>query len=105
MATYIPQSTCEVTDFACICSNVPLNANISVCAMASCTIKELLTTQNASHTLCDVPVRDRTRHVSYSGVIGGCIALIAFILRIVSRFLKGNQSFGVDDVMLCVLIV
>lgn len=47
MIEYIPQSTCvtaEGLNQTCLCTNEALNQEISVCAMKSCTIKEMLST-------------------------------------------------------------
>ena len=44
-----------------------------------------------------MPIRDRTRTVSYAGVAGGIIAFLAFILRMVARFRCCGGIFGADD--------
>ncbi|KAI5250679.1 hypothetical protein E4T42_04798 [Aureobasidium subglaciale] len=37
LARLIPQSPCTLTDVECLCTNVPLNANLTVCVLESCT--------------------------------------------------------------------
>lgn len=44
-----------------------------------------MTTKNTTETLCEKPVRDRTKAVSYGGIIGMVIALVAYILRMSSK--------------------
>jgi hypothetical protein len=46
---------------------------------------------------CDAPIRDRTKVVSYAGVAGGIIALVAFILRMIARLRCCGGTFGWDD--------
>ena len=46
---------------------------------------------------CEAPIRDRTKTVSYAGVAGGIIALIAFILRMIARLRCCGGTFGMDD--------
>ncbi|KAG4028589.1 hypothetical protein MFRU_020g00320 [Monilinia fructicola] len=96
MAKAIPSSTCSATDVICLCTNTELQTNITMCAMQSCTVFELLTTKNVTETMCGAPVRDRTKDPSYIGVIGGGIALVAYLLRIISSILTVRQ-WGSDD--------
>jgi len=42
MNDLIPQSTCAATDQACICTNSDLQAQLTACVTASCTVKEAL---------------------------------------------------------------
>ncbi|KAK2804840.1 hypothetical protein FQN51_001482 [Onygenales sp. PD_10] len=98
--------TCKPTDKKCMdtCTNAELSAKITVCVSSTCTIREGLTTKKISNHACKIPMRDRTKLVSYAGVIGGGLALIAFILRMMARlpFFNGGQ-FGMDDA--CMIVV
>lgn len=57
-------------------------------------------TKNATETLCQQPVRDRTKAVSYPGVIGGVLALIAYLVRMVSRLPRFGSKPGWDDAVM-----
>lgn len=46
LAELIPQSACTLTDINCLCTNVPLNANLTVCVLSSCTTYEGLGKQS-----------------------------------------------------------
>lgn len=46
---------------------------------------------------CDAPIRDRTKTVSYAGVVGGIVALVAFVLRMIARLRCCGGTFGWDD--------
>ncbi|XHG06240.1 hypothetical protein AWENTII_009445 [Aspergillus wentii] len=98
MAVTIPKSSCTLTDQTCQCTDTTYTALLQECVVSSCTIKESLTTKNVTTTACGAPVRDRTKAVSYAGVIGLVIACIAFVLRIVARFkclgVSGDTSFS-----------
>ncbi|KAK5112246.1 hypothetical protein LTR62_004407 [Meristemomyces frigidus] len=63
----VATSPCAATDLACqlasSCSNCTMQAQIELCVVKSCTIKEALTTKNASVTLCHQPVRDESEPV------------------------------------------
>ena len=117
----MPQSSCGPTDIACICADQILNANISGCAKESCTIKELLSkfkapklkpflkisiaTQNVTMTMCKRPVRDWSSIAPLVGVIGGGFALLAFVLRVVSRMINRRVSVAADDYAIAAVVV
>jgi hypothetical protein len=61
--------------------------------------------QNATQTLCKQPVRNESKTVSYSGVIGGVLALLAYILRMVSRLPQFGGQFGWDDAVITVAML
>ncbi|PGH09595.1 hypothetical protein AJ79_05651 [Helicocarpus griseus UAMH5409] len=94
---------CDLTDTKCMdtCTNVELNALITPCVEKGCTVREGLTTKRISDIQCGRPVRDRTKLISVIGVVGGILALIAFILRMMARLpvFNGGQ-FGMDDAMI-----
>jgi len=66
------------------------------CAVAS---------QNATKTLCSAPVRDESNVVSYSGVIGGALAVLAYILRMTSRLPRFGDSLGWDDAVITIAVL
>ena len=61
--------------------------------------------QNATQTLCKQPVRNESKTVSYSGVIGGVLALLAYTLRMVSRMPRFGGQLGWDDAVLTVAML
>lgn len=61
--------------------------------------------KNATSTLCSAPIRDDTRAVSYAGVIGGVLALIAYIMRMVSRMPRFGGSLGWDDAVITIAML
>lgn len=65
-------------------------------------------TKNASLTLCQQPVRDKTLQVELIALIGFGLALLAVVMRMVSRAV-GEGTFwtncGADDALILVAIV
>ncbi|KAJ5415564.1 hypothetical protein N7465_004259 [Penicillium sp. CMV-2018d] len=97
MMTSVSQSYCEATNQACLCNDAHYTAVLQKCVVSSCTIQESLTTKNVTTSACGVPIRDHTKIVSYAGVGGGIVALIAFILRMLARLSCCGGIFGADD--------
>ncbi|EEH10178.1 CFEM domain-containing protein [Histoplasma capsulatum G186AR] len=99
---------CSLTDVKCMdtCTNPELEAKIAPCVEQKCTVRESLTTQRISDLKCGRPIRDRTKVVSIAGVVGGGVAFLAFILRMMARlpFFNGGP-FGMDDVMIIVAMI
>ncbi|KAF7888507.1 uncharacterized protein EAF02_003048 [Botrytis sinoallii] len=97
MAKAIPTSGCDATDVVCLCTNAELQESITLCAMQSCTVFELLTTKNVTETMCSAPVRDRRKDGEYIGVIGGCVALLALATPpTVFSVILANNGLGKD---------
>ncbi|KAG9562314.1 CFEM domain-containing protein, partial [Aureobasidium melanogenum] len=104
LAKLIPQSNCSLTDVNCLCTNVPLNANLTLCVVDSCTTYESLITKNVSSTMCGAPVRNQTLKPLLIGVIGGAIALMIFILRLCSALPVAGRLMGWDDYAMCIAV-
>ncbi|KAI0913887.1 hypothetical protein F4823DRAFT_468468 [Ustulina deusta] len=84
LITTVAASTCAVANQTCVCSNQDLNAKATACVTASCTIREALTTQNLTSTVCGVAPRvDR----SYVPILIAFVALsaVAVSLRVITR--------------------
>ncbi|KAJ5918281.1 hypothetical protein N7454_010656 [Penicillium verhagenii] len=108
MASSIKQTSCAITDQACLCTDAKYTAILEECVLTSCTIRQSLTTKNVTETACGAPIRNRTDIVFYSGVIGGVIALVACILRVIARLGCCGGIFGWDDLTMmltmCLLV-
>lgn len=114
MKTSLSEASCAPTDQICLCTDAKYTAALESCVVSSCTIRQslskfttvhliyyidtdILATKNVTTMACHAPVRDRTKTVSYAGVAGGIIALIAFILRMIARLRCCGGTFGWDD--------
>ncbi|KAK2608306.1 hypothetical protein N8I77_006924 [Diaporthe amygdali] len=102
-----PSSPCPITNQTCICESSTLQANVSSCVLASCTVKEALTTLNISSTTCNAPVRDR--RLTLEVISYALLALSAIVVGIrlyVRIFLGDTGSVGTDDwIILATLIL
>lgn len=58
LAELIPQSACTLTDINCLCTNVPLNANLTVCVLSSCTTYEGLGKQARLYRMLPIYMTD-----------------------------------------------
>ncbi|KAJ5169350.1 uncharacterized protein N7500_002133 [Penicillium coprophilum] len=97
MVTSVSQSSCQAADQKCLCNDAHYTAILQECVLASCTVQQSLTTKNVTTSACGDPIRDRTNIVSHTGVAGGVIALVAFILRMTARLRCCGGVFGADD--------
>ncbi|THX03582.1 hypothetical protein D6D17_05920 [Aureobasidium pullulans] len=104
LAKLIPQSPCTLTDVECLCANVPLNSNLTVCVSESCTTYEGLMTKNVSSKMCGAPVRNQTLKPLLVGVIGGGLALLVFILRMCAGLPVGGRPLGWEDYTICIAV-
>ncbi|KAL4899585.1 hypothetical protein BDW74DRAFT_171395 [Aspergillus multicolor] len=91
----LSNSTCDVTDSACICADTELNAQLTPCMLATCTVKESLTAQNYSYSTCQYPASENTVTFPIVNIIGIIVAIISVALRITYRVLAGQ--LGLDD--------
>ncbi|KAK9778379.1 hypothetical protein SCAR479_04781 [Seiridium cardinale] len=103
--TTVKSGLCGITDLECICTNADLNALIETCVTSNCTIKESLQTQKYSYESCGKQGEDRTALVWIIGVTFGAVGLLAFGLRCLARLYVGAQSWGMDDWVMCLVIL
>ncbi|KAH0023302.1 hypothetical protein KCU78_g5483, partial [Aureobasidium melanogenum] len=92
-----PDSPCELTDLACIKANKPLQDELSVCVKASCTIKQSLTAKAFLQTLLGVPRRNKEAVGTFTTLIVGSVAILAYFLRVISRLPGWGSQWGLDD--------
>ena len=61
--------------------------------------------QNATSVLCQKPIRDGRKVVSYSGVIGGVLAVVAYLIRMTSRLPRFGGQLGWDDAVITLAVL
>lgn len=63
-------------------------------------------TQRYSKSTCGIGGRDRTQEVWILGIAFGCLGLLAFGLRVMSKVFVGpNMSWGPDDWLMTAAVV
>ncbi|KAL2142497.1 hypothetical protein VTI28DRAFT_1099 [Corynascus sepedonium] len=93
--TAIGNSTCEVTDAKCLCTDVQFNNDATTCIMSTCTIRQSLVAKNVTEHMCGRgPEGDGSLIPVYLIFIG--LAVVAVALRLVARVLT-QAYFWWDD--------
>ncbi|KAI1386750.1 uncharacterized protein F4822DRAFT_431618 [Hypoxylon trugodes] len=103
MVASIANSSCTISNTTCICTNELLQAQITECVTASCSIRDQLGTKKFSFETCGVEGEDRTALVWILAIVFGALGLLAFTLRCMARFM-GPHNWGHDDSVMCVVI-
>ncbi|KAI4834464.1 hypothetical protein E4T44_08787, partial [Aureobasidium sp. EXF-8845] len=80
-------SPCDLTNLACIKANKPLQDELSMCVRASCSIKESLS----------APRRNKEALGTFTTLIVGGVAILAYLMRVASRLPGSNSKWGLDD--------
>ncbi|KAJ4312890.1 hypothetical protein N0V84_009699 [Fusarium piperis] len=100
------QSTCQLTNVTCICTNVELTEKISLCVRANCTVRESLALQSYSKHSCGAPSRNRILLSWVPGISFLVVGLVGFGLRVMARVFVRTQTWGPDDwVMLLAVLM
>ncbi|KAF4443135.1 hypothetical protein F53441_11534 [Fusarium austroafricanum] len=94
--TAVENSTCDLTDQKCMCTNAALQHDVEGCVSLSCTIPEALTTKNATLTACGAPVRDASPGFVVLNVVMTTISGV-FVLQRFATKLFYKLPLGLDD--------
>ncbi|KAJ5943472.1 hypothetical protein N7516_003640 [Penicillium verrucosum] len=97
IADLLPKSSCVSTNQTCICTNAPLNKELTACVSANCTLKESLTAVNITDTTCGLPIRDQTSLSILVPAVGMSIFIVLIILRMITRLVVAKLEVGLDD--------
>ncbi|WXC49335.1 hypothetical protein QX201_009018 [Fusarium graminearum] len=99
MAVSVSNSTCDLLDTQCTCRNEQLQAEIEKCVLADCTVRESLSTKNASMTLCGAPIRNRQVEIlAVNDVLGTTSGI--FVLQRFATKLFYKLPWGLDDLFI-----
>ncbi|KAL3472594.1 hypothetical protein BJX99DRAFT_272830 [Aspergillus californicus] len=94
----VSKSTCAITDFACICADPQINAQLQPCVLGACTVKEAFTAKNATNTACGLPSSDDTTVFPITNIVGLVVAILSVVVRVVNRL--SDRRFGWDDYLI-----
>ncbi|KAL4918962.1 CFEM domain-containing protein [Aspergillus aurantiobrunneus] len=103
LAEVVSKSTCALTDFACICADPKINAQLQPCVLGSCTVKEALTAKNATYTTCGYPTSDDTGVFPVTNIVGIVVAIVAVVVRLANRAM--DRRLGLDDYLIVVSLL
>ncbi|TDZ33861.1 Satratoxin biosynthesis SC1 cluster protein 4 [Colletotrichum spinosum] len=93
----VSNSPCQATNQTCICTDAPLQAEVEVCVMQNCTLRQGLSTKNVTQTTCHAPVRDRTAAYNTISITMGTLSGIFVVIRLVHKVLATMGDLGMDD--------
>lgn len=95
IASAVLNSTCTATDVPCICADSALQGQARQCILASCTVREQLTTLNITNGQCGIfPGHDRSWVPPMIFFIA--LAGVIFVLRLVSRIVCHTKLWWDD---------
>ncbi|KAF4995946.1 hypothetical protein FGRMN_4801 [Fusarium graminum] len=98
------KSTCELEDTQCLCDNAPLQQDVETCILATCTIKEALSTKSATLSLCHAPIRDRISSYVVLNNVMGVLSSVSCLVRFAAKFLC-EIPLGIDDLFILITIL
>ncbi|KAI1650452.1 uncharacterized protein F4817DRAFT_261547 [Daldinia loculata] len=102
--TSTANSDCSTSNTTCICTTASLQAQITECVTASCSIRDQLSTKKFSAETCGIEGEDRRDLIRILAMVFGAIGLLAFILRCTARLI-GPHDWGHDDTVMCFVMV
>ncbi|GJC84899.1 satratoxin biosynthesis SC1 cluster protein 4 [Colletotrichum liriopes] len=97
LVTAVLSSPCAPTNQTCICTNAPLQAEVEVCVLQNCTLRNALTTKNITQTTCGAVPRDRTTMYNTISITMGTLSGVFVIIRLVHKVLATLGDLGMDD--------
>ncbi|KAL6401424.1 hypothetical protein AUP68_15294 [Ilyonectria robusta] len=81
----------------CLCSSVPIQANVSACVQLSCAFKDQTTVATISKQLCTgYPIESRSREVKTAAIACAALAFPIVALRCVARWMV-TKKLWLDD--------
>ncbi|KAI0912559.1 hypothetical protein F4823DRAFT_581124 [Ustulina deusta] len=101
----LPSSSCASSDLACLCGDVAFLGAVQECEATSCTVKEILSSTNATLSACGVPGGDVSTTIIAIPASFGSLAILLFLLRIFDRVYLMKISLGWDDYLLSVGVI
>ncbi|KAI1420435.1 hypothetical protein F5Y12DRAFT_773085 [Xylaria sp. FL1777] len=101
----LPSSWCASSDLTCLCGDAAFLSTAKQCEATSCTIKEILSSTNATLSACGVPKGDVSATVLAIPASFGSLAILLFLLRIFDRAYLMKLPLGWDDYLLTVGVI
>ncbi|KAI1845049.1 hypothetical protein JX265_008366 [Neoarthrinium moseri] len=95
--TRVSESSCAITNTTCVCTNAPLQQNLTLCVLESCTLKEALFAKNVTQTICHAPVRSEQRVSYVLTVTFGVVSAAAILARFGFKIFVTKVSPSLDD--------
>ncbi|RKK80746.1 hypothetical protein BFJ68_g17695 [Fusarium oxysporum] len=106
LANALQQGGCGIADLAdCVCTDIPLQANVSACVQLSCPFNDQVEVGRVSNNLCiDYPKESRSGQVRVTGTASAAITFTIVALRCVARLMRTKRLWW-DDWMALIATV
>uniref|UniRef100_A0A0D2YHU5 CFEM domain-containing protein n=1 Tax=Fusarium oxysporum (strain Fo5176) TaxID=660025 RepID=A0A0D2YHU5_FUSOF len=106
LANALQQGGCGIADLAdCVCTDIPLQANVSACVQLSCPFNDQVEVGRVSNNLCiDYPKESRSGQVRVTGTASAAITFTIVALRCVARLMRTKRLWW-DDWMAVIATV
>ncbi|KAG7416557.1 Satratoxin biosynthesis SC1 cluster protein 4 [Fusarium oxysporum f. sp. raphani] len=98
LANALQQGGCGIADLAdCVCTDIPLQANVSACVQLSCPFNDQVEVGRVSNNLCiDYPKESRSGQVRVTGTASAAITFTIVALRCVARLMRTKRLWWDD---------
>ncbi|KAH6892391.1 hypothetical protein B0T10DRAFT_559979 [Thelonectria olida] len=98
-------SPCAPTDLPCLCIDSDFLTAAQGCQAMNCTVKEILTSTNATVNACGVPPNDASATVIGIPASFGSLALLLVIIRVWGRIAVTKVNLDWDDYLIMAAVV
>ncbi|RSL96757.1 hypothetical protein CEP52_011303 [Fusarium oligoseptatum] len=103
--TSISNTSCPPTDIPCLCGDQTFLATVQGCQAQSCTIKEILTSTNATLAACGVPPGDQSATIIGIPASFGSLAILLVLIRVFGRLWITKVDLDWDDYLIVLAVI
>ncbi|RMJ16491.1 hypothetical protein CDV36_003783 [Fusarium kuroshium] len=103
--TSIFNTSCPPTDIPCLCGDQTFLAAVQGCQAQSCTIKEILTSTNATLAACGVPPGDQSATIIGIPASFGSLAILLVLIRVFGRLWITKVDLDWDDYLIVLAVI
>ncbi|KAH7149904.1 hypothetical protein B0J13DRAFT_583331 [Dactylonectria estremocensis] len=98
----IAASNCSALDDTCLCTDETILPAAGACVIESCSVKQTLSTQNATQFYCLQPVRNKTPIFINVTIVFGTLTGIFILFRFGTKLFVLDHDFGMDDLFVLI---
>jgi hypothetical protein len=89
-----------------MCADTTTQSTVALCLATSCTVKEGLTAQNISATICSAPIRDRSAELKSLNIATAVVSAFFVLLRLGHKIFGPSEiRFGLDDIFIFITLL
>ncbi|RSL59476.1 hypothetical protein CEP53_005761 [Fusarium sp. AF-6] len=103
--TSISNTSCPPTDIPCLCGDQTFLAAVQGCQAQNCTIKEILTSTNATLAACGVLPGDQSATIIGIPASFGSLAILLVLIRVFGRLWITKVDLDWDDYLIVLAVI